>query len=218
MPDYSFYFITDRKLSRVPVIETVKQAIEGGATIVQYREKEKSFEEMKGEASAIFEVCKRASVPFIINDFPELALAVGADGVHVGQKDVGYEKARGAVGKEKIVGVSTHCLDDIVRVAGLSFDGARVDYVGFGPVFFTATKADASPATGLAELKRACDYCHSKEIPVIAIGGIDLSNVASVMQAGVDGVAVISAVLKSENIRDTVEKFKIKISSAKSSV
>ncbi|MBI5159679.1 thiamine phosphate synthase [Candidatus Micrarchaeota archaeon] len=215
MTDYSFYFITDRKLSRVPVIETVKQAIEGGATIVQYREKEKRFDEMKEEASKIFEVCRRASVPLIINDFPELAKAVDADGVHVGHKDAEYAEARKIVGKEKSAGVSATNFNDVARVCSLAFEGRKPDYVGFGPVFFTATKADASPETGLSELKRACDYCHSKSIPVVAIGGICIDNVASVVNTGADGVAVISAVLKTNDITGTVRKFKEEIRSAR---
>ncbi len=216
MPDYSFYFITGRKLSKIPVVETVKQAIAGGAAIIQYREKEKGFEEMVREAKELSKVCARERIPLIINDFPELAREVDAGGVHVGQKDAAYAKAREIIGAEKIVGVSANCFEDVVRIAGLGFRGRKVDYVGFGPIFPTATKADAAPATGLGELKRACEYLHAKKIPVVAIGGIDLQNVEGVLKAGADGVAVISAVLKSEDITATVKKFTEKIRSVNS--
>ena len=179
-----FYFITDDSGGPAP-LEQVKAAILGGATMVQYRNKvfdDRFFE----EATAILRLCRANRVPFIVNDDPVLALALGANGVHVGQADGSLKTARSIVGKNALVGVSVSTLDELARTS-IAF----CDYIGTGPVFATGTKPDASPVIGVAGLKAVIE--RSKK-PVAAIGGINAANAPACLSAGAAGVAVISCV------------------------
>ncbi|MDY6831111.1 MAG: thiamine-phosphate kinase, partial [Thermodesulfobacteriota bacterium] len=183
-----FYFITDDSGGPAP-LEQVKAAILGGATMVQYRNKAfdgRFFE----EASAVLRLCRANRIPFIVNDDPVLARAVGADGVHVGQADGSLETARRIVGKNALVGVSVSTLGELARTPV-----AFCDYIGTGPVFATSTKPDASPVIGVAGLRAVID--RSKK-PVVAIGGINAANAGLCLSAGAAGVAVITCVSRSD--------------------
>ncbi|ABW67569.1 thiamine-phosphate kinase [Desulfosudis oleivorans] len=184
-----FYFITDDSGGPAP-LEQAKAAILGGATMVQYRNKAfdgRFFE----EATAILRLCRVNQIPFIVNDDPVLARALGADGVHVGQADGSLKTARSIVGKNALVGVSVSTLDELARTP-VEF----CDYIGTGPVFATSTKPDASPVIGVAGLKAVID--RSKK-PVVAIGGINAANAAACFSAGAAGVAVISCVSRADS-------------------
>ena len=205
--EWGFYFITDRKLSKKPVVETVKDAISGGARVVQYREKELPREQMLCEAREISELCKNAGVVFLVNDYPELALGVGADGVHVGQSDASYKQAREILGPEKIVGVSATTVEEAVKAAD---EGA--DYIGLGPIYPTGTKADAAPAIGVEAIREAAAKTSK---PIIAIGGITLENTPEVVGAGACSVCAISAVVCSGDIAGAVRGFNRAVESAR---
>ena len=168
-------------------IDVIRAAIEGGATVVQYREKEGTTRRLLEESLALRRLTREAGVPFIVNDRVDVALAVEADGVHVGQDDMPAAVTRRLMGRDKIVGVSATNLQEALQAEK---DGA--DYLGAGPVFATPTKPDAAPAMGLEGL---AEICRRVSIPVVAIGGINEQNAATVIEAGADGVAVISAVV-----------------------
>jgi len=189
--DLTLHVLTDRKLShgrsQVP-----QAAIEGGARLIQFREKAMSTHELVDTASQLRQLTRQAGVTLIINDRLDIALAVDADGVHVGQDDMPVSLARKLLGPGKIIGVSAGNLEEAQH--GVR-DGA--DYLGVGPIFATSSKADAGAPiglAGLAEIKRHVS------IPVIAIGGITAANVTEVLSAGADGVAVISAVVSQPDI------------------
>jgi thiamine-phosphate pyrophosphorylase len=187
-PDYSLYICTDTKLAgERGNLAAVKLALEGGATVVQLREKEMSTRGLIELGAAIQQLCREHGALFIVNDRVDVALALDADGIHVGQDDMPCLDARRLVGPEKIVGVSATTLDEAIRAAR---DGA--DYLGVGPVYYTGTKLDAAPVTGVALVAAAK---RETGLPVVAIGGINAANAAEIVAAGADGVAVISAVL-----------------------
>ena len=192
--DYSLYICTDTKLAgERGNLAAVKLALAGGATVVQLREKEMSTRGLIELGAAIQKLCREHGALFVVNDRVDVALALDADGVHVGQDDMSCADARRLVGPGKIVGVSAGDLDD--ALAALR-DGA--DYLGVGPVYPTGTKLDAGSATGPAlvgEIRRATG------LPVVGIGGIGARNAAEVIAAGADGVAVISAVLAAPDPR-----------------
>lgn len=193
--DYSLYVVSDRGLLRGrPLVRAVEQAILGGATIVQLREKAVSTREFVKLAQEVLAVARQYGVPLIINDRIDVMLAVDADGAHVGQEDMPAVLARKLIGPEKILGVSVETVAEAqAAVAG----GA--DYLGAGAVFTTPTKADAGQPIGLEGLRR---IKASVEIPVVAIGGINAENLQEVLQTGVDGVALVSAVFGREEIND----------------
>ena len=190
--DYSLYLVTDRPLSRGrSTIEIIKSAIFGGITCVQLREKEASTREFISEARAIQPLLAAHGIPLIINDRVDVALAVGADGIHVGQSDMHIDDARKIVGGRMIIGVSAESVEDAVEA-----EKRGANYIGVSPVFATPTKTDTAPPlglAGLAEIRRAVD------IPIVGIGGINKTNAASVTAAGADGVAVVSAVVSADD-------------------
>jgi thiamine-phosphate pyrophosphorylase len=184
--DLCVYVLTNKKLAgAVNIVDVVKAAIEGGATVIQYREKEASTGEMIKEASAIQVVTKAAGVPLIINDRIDVALAIDADGVHVGQSDMPADLARKLIGPDKILGVSARTPELVAKAIA---DGA--DYLGIGDIFGTTTKKD-TVVIGLAKFKQLVEL---STIPVVGIGGVTKDNASGVIKAGADGVAVISAV------------------------
>ena len=188
-PDYlKLYAVTDESPG---LAERVRRAIEGGATCIQHRAKCATFEAAKADALAILAVCREYGVPFIVNDSLELALAVGADGLHVGQDDVPAREARRALGPDAILGVSAATVEDAIRAEA---DGA--DYIGTGAVFPTATKPDAACVTP-SILRAICGAVH---IPVVAIGGIHAGNVPSLAHSGIAGVAVVSAIFGAPDV------------------
>jgi thiamine-phosphate pyrophosphorylase len=158
-----------------------------GVKWIQYREKDKTRKEMYEDSVRIRELTKDCQAVFIVNDYADIAMSVEADGVHLGQDDLPLREARSFMGREKIIGISTHNVEQAIAAEK---EGA--DYIGFGPVFHTTTKEDAGSPKGtdvLREVKRQV------RIPVIAIGGINLENLESVLNTGIDAVAVSSAVL-----------------------
>src|SRR5512135_2687481 len=192
--DYTLYLVTDANLSRGrSPREVVEAAILGGVTVVQYREKSASTRRIIDEALELRDLCRRYSVPFIVDDRVDVALAVEADGVHVGQDDMPASLARRLIGHDKILGVSA---ENIEQALAAQADGA--DYIGASPIFATPTKPDAPPpmgAAGLLKMARACP------LPIIAIGGLNATNAGSMIRAGAAGVAVVSAIVSAEDVQ-----------------
>ncbi|MCL2193603.1 MAG: thiamine phosphate synthase [Treponema sp.] len=185
--DYTLYLVTDRELMAAETIEEcVEQAILGGCTVVQLREKTASAHDFYQTALRVRELTARLGVPLIINDRADIALAVDADGVHVGQSDLPYEMARRIIGHDKIVGVSASNLAEALAAAEMG-----ADYLGVGAMFATDTKGDAK-LTGIDELRQICEKV---KIPVVVIGGINKDTVPLFRGAGIDGIAVVSAIV-----------------------
>ena len=205
--DLSLYVITDERFLNIfNIFEAVERAILGGATVVQYRAKKKTSREMYEEALLVREATKLHQVPFIVNDRLDLALAVKADGVHVGQEDLPVDVIRQIVGREFIVGLSAHNLDQ-VREANRE---KLVDYIGFGPVFPTTTKENPDPVTGIENLCRAV---RESELPVVAIGGIFADNVEEVCSCKPSGIAVVRAVFEKGDPYENARRIKSLIDS-----
>jgi thiamine-phosphate pyrophosphorylase len=192
MIDLSLYLVTDRNLSRGrSTREIVKAAVAGGVTCVQLREKTCGTRAFIDEALSIRTLLKKKNIPLIINDRIDVALAVEADGVHLGQQDMPIGLARKIGGDSLIIGISAESVNDAVRAQQ---EGA--DYIGISPVFATPTKPDTGPPLGLSgvgEIRRRV------EIPLVGIGGVNHSNGASVVAAGADGIAVVSAIVSAAN-------------------
>ena len=198
--DLLLYAVTDRNRSDGrTVYEQVKEALLGGATFVQLREKELDFGGFLKEALEIKELCRSFRVPFVIDDNVEIALKSGADGVHVGQRDMAAGDVRALIGKDKILGVSAQTVEQ-----ALLAERAGADYLGVGAVFPTGSKADARQISR-DTLKKICE---AVKIPVVAIGGINSRNVAELKGSGVCGVAVISAVFSAKDIRGATAELK----------
>jgi thiamine-phosphate pyrophosphorylase len=185
--DLSVYLITDPVLTGArSVTEVVEMAIAGGATMVQYRNPDDKTRILVDEARAILALTKPAKVPFIVNDRIDVALAIGADGVHVGQADMRVADVRRLIGPAPIVGLS------ITSEADLDVsDFGGVDYLGVGPVFATSTKPDAAPPINVGGLEA---IVARTKIPIVAIGGLHAGNAADAITAGAAGVAVVSAI------------------------
>jgi thiamine-phosphate pyrophosphorylase len=201
------YIITDRNLSKKSEVEFVREAISGGAKIIQYREKELSLRDMLKTAAKLREITKEAGVTFIINDRIDVALAVNADGVHLGKEDMPLEIARRLLGSDKIIGVTVHNVEEAIEA-----EKSGADYVGLSPIFETLTKGDAGEAVGTEMIKKVKEKV---KIPIVAIGGINESNVQSVIEDGADGVAMISAIVTKEDVTATVKALKKKIAEAR---
>jgi thiamine-phosphate pyrophosphorylase len=182
-----------------PLIDVLRRAAEAGASLFQYRNKSTSMKDAYVEALALRQAAAKAGVLFIVNDRCDLALAVNADGVHLGQGDLPLDLARKVLGPNKLIGISTHNPDQ-VREATVG----KPDYLGFGPIFTPGSKQDHDPVVGLEGLRAMRSLT---SLPVFAIGGIQADQVREVMQAGADGVAVISAILKTPDISCAVKSF-----------
>lgn len=196
-PDYSIYLVTDDGcLQGRALIDCVREALEGGVTLVQYRAKTVSSAEMYNEALQLKALCDSFNVPLIINDRLDIAMAVGAAGVHLGQDDLPCAAARRILGEDYIIGVSAH--NPAEAKAALQ---SGADYLGCGAVFGTATKADVKKlgTDGLAAI------CKAKGLPVVGIGGVTADNYREVRAAGADGAAIVSGILAQPDIRTTVE-------------
>lgn len=182
------YLVTDApEHCSLGLAETVRRAIAGGVTLVQYRREHADAATMLHEAAELREITRAAGVPFIVNNDVRLALQVGADGVHLGQSDMPVAQARKLAGQGFIIGVSVSNEQEMLAV-----EPHIADYVGCGPVFPTATKADAAPAVGLAGWTRLSRIC---PLPIVAIGGITATRACELRAAGpCDGVAVVSAI------------------------
>ncbi len=185
--DYSLYVITDQKLAGNRSLATIVQsAINGGATIIQYREKTAATGEMIKQAGALHELTVKAKIPLIVNDRIDVALAIDADGVHVGQEDMPAVLARKLIGSKKILGVSVKTVEQAQQAVH-----AGADYLGVGDIFGTTSKSDAGTPLGLAIIEEIVD---AVSIPVIGIGGITKENATQVIASGANGIAIISAV------------------------
>lgn len=182
-----------------PLHEVLTVSAAAGATLFQYRNKSASMKDAYIEAMELRKLAAELEVLFIVNDRCDLALAVDADGVHLGQGDLPLNLARKVMGPGKLIGISTHNAEQ-VRVA----TAGGPDYLGFGPIFKPGSKADHDPVVGVAGLKAIRPLT---PLPIFAIGGISLDHVSEVMGAGANGVAVISAILKASDIRHTVSDF-----------
>lgn len=196
-PDYSIYLVTDDGcLQGRTLIDCVREALEGGVTLVQYRAKTAASAEMYDEALQLKALCDSFNVPLIINDRLDIAMAVGAAGVHLGQDDLPCAAARRILGEDYIIGVSAH--NPAEAKAALQ---SGADYLGCGAVFGTATKADVKKlgTDGLAAI------CREKGLPVVGIGGVTADNYREVRVAGADGAAIVSGILAQPDIRTTVE-------------
>lgn len=177
----------------------LKEAAWAGAKLFQYRNKLASMKEAYAEAVLLRKIAAELGVMFIVNDRCDLALAVDADGVHLGQGDLPYRDARTLMGTDKLIGLSTHNPDQVQEA-----DRLKPDYIGFGPIFKPGSKQDHDPVVGLQGLK---EIRRLTSLPIFAIGGMTVENVADAMKAGADGVAVISAIVAAPDIRHTVTDF-----------
>jgi thiamine-phosphate pyrophosphorylase len=189
--DYSLYFVTDSALMSSPTIaESAALAIQGGCSVVQLREKTAGSRELYETALVALSICAEAKVPLIINDRVDIALAVDAAGVHVGQGDLPADIVRGMIGEDKIIGVSVSSVEEALRAEQ---DGA--DYLGVGAIFATETKPDAR-VPGLECLRAIRSVTR---LPLVAIGGINKNTVPLFSGTGVDGIAVVSAIAAAED-------------------
>ena len=197
------YAVTDRSwLHGETLYEQVEKALKGGVTLVQLREKELPEADFEQEAKELLELCHKYNVNLIINDNVSLAVKVGADGVHIGQSDMGVEKARAILGKEKIIGVTAKTVEQAKAA-----EAAGADYLGSGAVFGTSTKKDAKTMDH-ALLQ---EICENVKIPVVAIGGIDGDNVLLLKDRKMAGVAVVSGLFACEDIKKAAEDLRGKI-------
>ena len=198
LDDVDFYLVTDSRLSKNGIISDVEKALNAGCKIVQYREKNKSTKDMIEEAEQLKKMCDGRAV-FLVDDKVDVALAVDADGLHIGQEDTPFETARRFLGKDKIIGLTVHNLEEAIEAEKLG-----VDYVGLAPIFETDTKEDASEPCGPEMIEKV-----RKEVslPIVAVGGIDKDNVKNVIKAGADSAVSINAVLCSDDVYNEVSDF-----------
>ena len=190
------YLVTDRDLSLGRSLEeVVREAVDGGVTMVQLREKDAPTGEFIELGRRLMSILKPLGIPLIINDRVDVALAVNADGVHIGQSDMSYADARRLLGPDKIIGLSVENFEDLESANKLD-----VDYIGISPVYGTPTKTDTAEPFGLEGLRKAVEMSVH---PTVAIGGMNVATVGEVIAAGTDGVAVVSAICSAESPRDT---------------
>ena len=198
--DYSVYLVTDRRnKTDEEFLNIIEEAIKGGTTIVQLREKTASTKEFYDLALRVKEITSRYDVPLLINDRIDIALAVDSEGVHIGQDDMPADIAREIIGDDKILGVSASTVEEAKKA---EIDSA--DYIGSGAVFPTATKDDAD-SVSKEELKEIVD---SIDIPVVAIGGITVENANTLKGSGIAGFSVVSAIMSAEDPKEASEKLK----------
>jgi thiamine-phosphate pyrophosphorylase len=190
--DYSLYLVTDRGLAGGRSnFEVVKAAVEGGATVVQLREKDCSTREFVQQALAIKDFLRNRRIPLIINDRLDVAQAVKADGVHLGQTDMPLEMAKEILGDSMIIGISAESLEDAIAA-----ERGGADYLGVSPIYATPTKTDTAPPLGLAGLR---EIRKAVRLPLVGIGGLNRQNCAEVIRSGADGVAVVSAIVAADD-------------------
>ena len=186
------YAVTDRAwVGKQSLYEQVESALKGGATCVQLREKELDEESFLKEAMELSALCKQYGVPFFVNDNVDIAIKCKADGIHVGQEDMEAAQVRQRVGDDMIIGVSVHSVEEALEAVK---NGA--DCLGLGAVFSTSTKTDVD----LLPRETLRDICDAVDIPVVAIGGINKSNISQLAGTGIDGVALVSAIFAADDI------------------
>jgi thiamine-phosphate pyrophosphorylase len=182
-----------------PPLQVAEALLAGGAVALQLRAKDHPVASLEPLARALAERCRAYAVPFLVNDHVTLAVASGADGVHLGQEDVSPAEARRELGPGRVIGLSTH---DLAQARAAAVRGA--DYVGFGPVLATRTKARPDPVQGVRALH---DVCRAVALPVVAIGGLSTAQAAAVAAAGAAAAAAIAAILEADDVRSEVERF-----------
>ena len=192
-----YYFITDARLSLAGNASDVEHALAAGVRVVQHRDKDADTAVMIEEARLLRRLCQGAL--FLVNDRVEVALAVGADGVHLGQEDLHYRAARRLLGEQKIIGITVNTPEQALEAARLG-----ADYLGVSPIFATRTKPDAGEPAGLTLLR---EIRRRVSLPLIAIGGITLDNASAVIEAGADGICAISAVVTRPDVRGAIHSF-----------
>lgn len=205
-----YVIIDKRMIKRKSSIRVAREAITGGATAIQLREKEMESRDLCHLASSLKKVAKKKKALFIVNDRIDIAQAVDADGVHLGQEDLPIKIARKLLGRNKIIGATVRNLSQALKAQR---EGA--DYVSLGPIFSTKTKKDLPPPRGLKVIAQIKEKI---KIPLIAIGGINRHNVAKVMRAGADGVAVVSVVVGARNVQKATQELLRRIKKAKQSI
>ncbi|APM40160.1 thiamine phosphate synthase [Clostridium kluyveri] len=192
--DYSLYLVTDRNILKgKSLYEAVEQAILGGVTLVQLREKDVSTREFYKQALELKKITETYNVPLIINDRLDIAQAVDAEGVHLGQSDMPLIEARNILGKNKIIGISVGNVEE-----ALEAEKNGADYVGIGAIFFTGTKKDIDIPIGIKGLR---SVYNSINIPAVAIGGINENNFREVLSTGINGISIVSAILGKSDIK-----------------
>ncbi|RWX81713.1 thiamine phosphate synthase [Neorhizobium lilium] len=197
--DLSLYLVLDPDLCQpLGMVETARLAVAGGVTMVQLRDKRASTAKMIETGLALKQVLAGTGVPLIVNDDVEAAIAIGADGVHVGQDDMTISEVRARIGSEMFLGLSVE-----TGMGARPADAALVDYAGIGPVFPTSTKPEHSPAIGFGGL---AELVALSPVPAVAIGGLKAEHVAAALAAGADGVAVVSAICGQRDPRAAAEK------------
>lgn len=207
--DYSLYLVTDRRLAGGKrTLDIVEAAVKGGVTCVQLREKSAPTREFIAEATAVRDFLRRVDIPLIINDRLDVALAVEADGLHLGQTDMPLETARRIAGSSLIIGVSAESVRDAVEA-----ENAGADYISASPVFSTPTKTDTAPPLGLEGIK---EIRRRVALPLVAIGGLNPENIEAVIQSGADGVAVVSAIVCATDPAEAARRLKKRIQKARS--
>lgn len=192
------YAITDCQLSNCTHAEIVRMMLDGGAKFIQLRDKDASAREMLDAARASLSLTRAAGAILIVNDRVDVALTSGSDGVHLGQTDLSVEEARDILGDDKIIGVSTHSIDQFQAALETS-----ANYIAVGPVYQTKTKENADPVVGLELIRQAKKLA---DRPIVAIGGIDHARAPEVIAAGADAVAVISALYPWPEVLDLASK------------
>ena len=198
LDDLDFYLVTYSSISRNGTFSDVKNAVDAGCKIVQYREKHKTTAEMIEEAKQLKELCKNKAV-FLVNDHVDVALAVDADGVHLGQSDISVVDARKLLGDNKIVGLTVHNVEEAVKA-----EKQGVDYIGLAPIYRTDTKEDSGVPCGpemISEIRKNIN------LTIVAVGGINKDNVMEVISKGADGVVAVSAVLDTKDVYSEINNF-----------
>lgn len=202
---FQLYLILDRELlGKRSLAGVAEELVAGGAEIIQYRDKLSTPAEIKVNCRLLKRITDAAGIPLIINDYPQIALELGAAGVHLGQEDIAPLKARALLGENRIIGLSTHSLVQVQAVSPV-----ELDYIGIGPVFKTSTKMNSQPI-GVEVVSRVVEQT---KVPAVAIGGINLANIDQVLAAGIKRIAVASAVLQRADIKNTVKLFLEKLRS-----
>jgi thiamine-phosphate pyrophosphorylase len=192
-----YYFITDSKLSRAGNISDVQNAVAAGVAAVQYRRPDASTAELFAEAAVLRKLCRRTL--FLVNDRVDIAMAVQADGIHLGQEDLPLPAARKLLGKGKTISLTVHSVAEARQA-----EAAGADYLGVSPIYTTQTKAEAGPPAGIQLIQQIKSVVKT---PLVAIGGINLANAPEVIRAGADGLCAISAVVSGKDVRAEIEKF-----------
>lgn len=200
--DYSLMYVTDERITdNTAFLNVLESSLKGGVSIVQLREKKLNTKAFYNRALAVYKLCLKYNIPLIINDRIDIALAIGADGIHIGQKDLPAPIARKLLGKNKIIGWSVSNVKQALEANTLD-----VNYIGISPIFNTNTKTkDLDLPLGIEGLKEIKKICNK---PIICIGGINNKNTASIIQNGSDGIAIVSAISQANNPEQAIAQLK----------